>query len=558
MKFTAFATSIALTGACAGALAASTTATTGAAAPALAATNTSTATSATAPIAKPRPPATSPAAPGSPAATGTAAAGTSASPDSGDGAAAADTAPLPPPSSAAQHLYASAKNDILQVRSLLKSGRTQSSVGSGFLIGTSNLVVTNYHVVSQFALDPDTYVGEWVDTSGQRGNVELLAVDVLHDLAVLRVNRNGTGFFKIPDQLAKLTQGQYLYSMGNPLDLGFAISEGAYNGVIARSFYDQLMFTGPINSGMSGGPSVTVDGSVAGVNVSKRLDGELVSFLVPARFAQDLLRKVEQQQGKAPGDFTSVVAGQLLNHQRAMVDQLLASPLSLKPMGPYQVPVRESEQMRCWGRSNVKADKPFTVDDASCAMESAIFVSGSLQTGQLSIRHQFLRSVGLDKLRFAQLASASFKNEHFGSTKDTRLTGPNCTEEFVKNKNLPLRAVLCVRAYRKFAGLYDFALLTATTDQGLMSLQSRLDARGVSYDNGMRVSRVFLESLSLAPTNAPLPARAPATKAAGKPATKSATQPAMEAATKPAGQIPARPANKNAAVAGNTIAGGAQ
>ncbi|WP_373988007.1 serine protease [Duganella sp. BuS-21] len=410
----------------------------------------------------------------------------------------ADTAPLPPPSSAAQHLYASAKHDILQVRSLLKSGRTQSSVGSGFLIGTSNLVLTNYHVVSQFALDPDTYVGEWVDTSGQRGNVELLAVDVLHDLAVLRVNRNGTGFFKMPEQLARLTQGQYLYSMGNPLDLGFAISEGAYNGVIARSFYDQLMFTGPINSGMSGGPSVTADGSVAGVNVSKRLDGELVSFLVPARFAQDLLKKVEAQT-KAPADFTAVVAGQLLAHQSAMVNQLLASPLSLKPMGPYQVPVRESEQMRCWGRSNVKADKPFTVDDASCAMESAIFVSGSLQTGQISIRHQFLRSAGLDKLRFAQLASASFKNEHFGSNKDTRLTGPNCTEDFVKNKDLPLRAVLCVRAYRKFSGLYDFALLTASTDQGLMSLQSRLDARGVSYENGLRLTRVVLDSLSLAP-----------------------------------------------------------
>lgn len=409
-----------------------------------------------------------------------------------------DAAPLPPPSSAAQHLYASAKNDILQVRSLLKSGRTQSSVGSGFLIGTSNLVVTNYHVVSQFALDPDTYVGEWVDTSGQRGNVELLAVDVLHDLAVLRVSRNGTGFFKMPPQLARLTQGQYLYSMGNPLDLGFAISEGAYNGVIARSFYDQLMFTGPINSGMSGGPSVTADGSVAGINVSKRLDGELVSFLVPARYAQDILNKVENQQ-KAPTDFTAVVADQLLAHQTAMVNQLLSSPLSLKPMGPYQVPVRESEQMRCWGRSNVKADKPFTVDDASCAMESAIFVSGSLQTGQIAIRHQFLRSAGLDKLRFAQLASASFRNEHFGSNKDSRLTGPNCTEDFVKNKDLPLRAVLCVRAYRKFAGLYDFALLTASTDQGLMSLQSRLDARGVSYENGMRLSRVFLDSLSLKP-----------------------------------------------------------
>ena len=410
-------------------------------------------------------------------------------------AAAADTAPLPPPSTAAQKLYSSAKNDILQVRSLLKSGRTQSSVGSGFLIGTSNLVVTNYHVVSQFALDPDTYVGEWVDTSGRHGNVELLAVDVLHDLAVVRVSRQGTGFFNLPEPLATLTQGQYLYSLGNPLDLGFAISEGAYNGVITRSFYDQLMFTGPINAGMSGGPSVTVNGAVAGINVSKRLDGELVSFLVPARYAQQLLKRVALQTAP-PKDFKAVIAEQLLQHQHAMVDQLLATPLSLKAMGPYQVPVRESDQMRCWGRSNVKADQPFTVDETSCAMEAAIFVSGSLQTGQIEIRHQFMRASGLDALRFSQLASASFKNEQFGSSKDARLTGPVCTEQFVKNRSLPLRAVLCVRAYRKFAGLYDFALLTASTDSATMSLQSRLDARGVSYDNGLRLARVFLDTLA--------------------------------------------------------------
>ncbi|MFM9433774.1 serine protease Do [Janthinobacterium sp. CG_23.3] len=405
------------------------------------------------------------------------------------------TAALPAPSTAAQKLYSSAKNDILQVRVLLKSGRTQSSVGSGFLIGTGNLVVTNYHVVSQFALDPDTYVGEWVDTGGRRGNVELLAVDVLHDLAVVRVNRNGTGFFKMPDQLAALTQGQYLYSLGNPLDLGFAISEGSYNGVILRSFYEQLMFTGPINSGMSGGPSVTVDGDVAGVNVSKRLDGELVSFLVPARYAQQLLNKVAAQ-GKPPKDFKPVVSEQLLAHQAMLVERLLGTPLTLKAMGPYRVPVRESEQMRCWGRSNVKTDTPFMIDNTSCAMEAAIFISGTLQTGQISMRHEFLRSNTLGPVRFAELAGAAFKNEHFGSHKDAHLTGPSCTEQFVKNHSLPLRAVLCVRAYRKFAGLYDFALLTASADSGLMSLQSRIDARGVSYDNGLRSARVFLDAIA--------------------------------------------------------------
>ena len=401
---------------------------------------------------------------------------------------------LPPPSSAAQKLYSAAKGDLLQIRMLLKNGRSQSTVGSGFMVGTSDLVLTNYHVVSQMAIDPDVYVGEFVDTDGKSGPVELLAVDVLHDLAVVRIKRHGTGFFQVPDRPVKLTQGQYLYSLGNPLDLGFAISEGSYNGIISRSFYDQLLFTGPINAGMSGGPSVTSDGVVAGVNVSKRRDGELVSFLVPVRFAQELLKRVSAQ-GAPPKDFNPLIGQQLLAHQGAMIDRLLDAPLDLKSMGPYVVPVRESEQVRCWGRSNVKAEATFTADTMACAMESAIFVSESQQTGHVSMTHQYVRSATLDAARFGALASTLFKADNLGTNKDARLTGPLCTEKFVKTKTLPLRAVTCVRAYRKFAGLYNFTLLTASTDDAHASLQSRLDVSGVSYENGMRSTRAFLAAL---------------------------------------------------------------
>jgi hypothetical protein len=406
-----------------------------------------------------------------------------------------DKVELPAPSSSAQRLYSQAKADIVQLRSLLKNGRTQSSVGSGFLIGTSSLVVTNYHVMSQIALEPDTYVGEYVDTHGKRGAVELLAVDVLHDLAVVRINRNGGGFFNVPDKLPLLAQGQYLYSLGNPLDLGFAISEGSYNGIVSRSFYDQLMFTGPINAGMSGGPTVTVDGHVAGVNVSKRLDGELVSFLVPVRYVRGLLKKVAEQK-QAPGDFKLVVGQQLLEHQTKMIDRLDNTPLTFKELSPYRVPVWESDQVRCWGRSNSKQNKPYSLDQVNCAMESALFVSNQTQTGHISIQHKLLQSTELGALQFAALAGNYFKNQNGGGHKDTRYTAPQCVEQFVSNATIPMRAVVCVRAYRKFPELYDFTLLTASADGSKMSLQSRIDTSGVSYENGLRISRIFLENVS--------------------------------------------------------------
>ena len=109
--------------------------------------------------------------------------------------------------------------------------------------------------------------------------------------------------------------------------------------------------------------------------------------------------------------------------------------------------------------------------------------------------HQYLRSPNLHPLRFAALASSQFRVDRLGSTRDARLTGPLCSERFVHSNTLPLRAVVCVRAYRKFPGLYNFTLLTASTDNPQASLQSRLDVAGVSYDNGMRVTRAFLVAL---------------------------------------------------------------
>jgi serine protease Do len=201
-----------------------------------------------------------------------------------------------------------------------------------------------------------------------------------------------------------------------------------------------------------------------------------------------------EKQKSPPRDFNAVIGEQLLAHQRAMVNRLLETPLDLKSMGPYVVPVRESDQVRCWGRSNVKGEATFTADIMACAMQSAIFVSESQQTGYLSMTHQYVRSASLDPLRFSVLASKQF-NASLGNSRDARLTAPMCTEKFIKTRTLPLRAVTCVRAYRKFAGLYNFTLLTASTDDARASLQSRLDVSGVSFENGVRTTRAFLEAL---------------------------------------------------------------
>src|SRR5665213_4120298 len=179
-----------------------------------------------------------------------------------------------------------AKPRILQVRTLLQAAGRQTTLGSGFLVGADGLALTNYHVVSQFALDPRTYRLEYLAPDGARGELKLLAIDVAHDLAVVKLDRAGLPWFEFdPRALAgNLPKGERIYAMGNPLDLGFTIIEGTNNGLVDRSYDERIHFSGAINPGMSGGPVTDAEGRIVGINVAKRLDGEQVGFLVPARF----------------------------------------------------------------------------------------------------------------------------------------------------------------------------------------------------------------------------------------------------------------------------------
>jgi serine protease Do len=400
-----------------------------------------------------------------------------------------------PPSGAGQRIYADARPRLVQVRTLLKTQDSQSSVGSGFLVTAEGHLITNYHVISSYALQPDRHRLVYATVDGKQGALQLLAFDVVHDLALLKpvdpAPLQGRGVIAFRPTGQGLPRGARVYSLGNPLDVGFAVTEGAYNGLAERHYLPALFFGGSLNPGMSGGPALDDQGQLIGVNVATRRDGEQVSFLVPAAAAQALLAR-----GRAAAPITQAVQGevsrQLLDHQAGLVDRFISQGWRPADHPRYRVPVPPETFLRCWGSGTPPAERGLLFERSDCTMDSAIFVDGPLLTGFITVRHESYDGSRLGLWRFQQRYSGSFRNENFGTDNRFR-TAAQCIERTVDRDGLPLRAVVCLAAYKKLPGLYDLSVLTATLDGKTVGVQGRLDAHGISFDNAQRLARHYLD-----------------------------------------------------------------
>ena len=412
-------------------------------------------------------------------------------------AAAADSAASAPLSLSlsARKVYEQARSQLVQIRTVLKGRASQTSVGSGFFVSAQGHIVTNFHVVSEAALKPERHDLVYVTADGREAPLVILQLDVLHDLALLKAaDATPRPFDALPfrPEARALAQGERIYSLGNPLDVGFAVTEGTYNGLVKRSFYPQIFFGGALSAGMSGGPALDQEGQVVGINVARRVDGEQVSFLVPAAFAATLLAR-GRDAAPLKGAAYPIVAAQLQAHQGALTERFIAQGWKPATHPRYLVPVPPDVFMRCWGSSEPSRTGGLDMERSDCVMDTHIFV-GDFNTGAISVRHESYDGSKLGTLRFAARYAQSFRNESFTRLRTEHQTQPQCHEDFVDRNGLPLRAVVCLRAYKKLPQLYDVSVLVATLDQTTAGVQGRFDAQGLSFPNAQKLAAHYLRA----------------------------------------------------------------
>ncbi len=409
------------------------------------------------------------------------------------------TAAAPPMvTSAAQGMWQSARTKLLRIRIVPLGQTSQASIGSGFFVSSDGLLISNFHVISLVALKPDRYQALYETPSGEKGELSLLGVDVVNDVALLRIKSKEapkpTDALKFRAAGSPLQRGERIFSLGNPLDVGFAVVEGTYNGLVERSFTPRLFFSGAINGGMSGGPALDAQGNVVGINVAKRLDGEQVSFLVPAEHAQKLIATAQSAAPITTAMYATLTA-QLTQYQQLLTERFMAQPWKPQVNGGVSIPIPSDDFLRCWGRREQMESKAFQFARTDCRMESSIY-TGESNIGMISTIHEAYDGSKLGATRFMDRYTKSFENENFYSGVRPS-TKPQCQQGNVQPAGgPPLQTVLCISAYKRFKGLHSVSILVATqegTSTGTISgTLGRLNATGVSFANGMKLAQHFV------------------------------------------------------------------
>ncbi|MGD9657548.1 MAG: Do family serine endopeptidase [Methylocystis sp.] len=173
--------------------------------------------------------------------------------------------------------------------------RRSSSLGSGFVIDPSGIVITNNHVIA------DANEVTVIFNDGQKLKAEILGKDQKVDVAVLKVKpEKPLKAVNFADS-DKAKVGDWVLAVGNPFGLGGSVTAGiisARNRNIDSGPYDNYIQTdASINKGNSGGPLFNMDGDVIGINTAilSPSGGSVgIGFATPANTVQPVIGQLQQ------------------------------------------------------------------------------------------------------------------------------------------------------------------------------------------------------------------------------------------------------------------------
>ncbi|SDJ95113.1 S1C family serine protease [Microbulbifer yueqingensis] len=404
-----------------------------------------------------------------------------------------------------EQLYSDYRDTLYQIRLIEKSSNSKAAIGSAFQISADGLLATNYHVVAEAVSDPGKYILEYVSVDGDKGTLTLLDIDVINDLALLRLDKPGKHFLQLADNTPR--RGETIVSLGNPLDLGMTLIPGTYNGIASGSFYDRIHFAGSINPGMSGGPAINLGGKVVGINVATA--GNQVSFLVPVGKLATLVSHY-RKAGKEV-DLQAVTNQQLVANQKRIIDAILNAEWNTRSLGEAMVVGEILPAIQCWGNTEEDEDNPVKRIDKGCTGQDVVFLADDFNTGRVEYEFFWFQAEDLLPARFyseyERQMSSFFPGNDAGEedvtdfrckqafTRQPRKVSPGVPKAANNKPPVIARTSYCVRRYRDFPDLYDVFYISLSVDRENRALVSHFTLSGFTEESAEAFTEKFTSEI---------------------------------------------------------------
>lgn len=176
-----------------------------------------------------------------------------------------------------------ASQSVVKV-SCYDKARELRSTGSGFACFAENVIVTNYHVISDGVYS--------IRVNTEQGYIyyveNILAIDEERDIAILETKTaHGLELLNLAET-DSLKKGEDVVAIGSPLGLLNSVSTGIFSGLIKQNGMETLQFTAPISSGSSGGALFNDKGEVLGVTFASFANGQNLNLAIPSKYVRRL------------------------------------------------------------------------------------------------------------------------------------------------------------------------------------------------------------------------------------------------------------------------------
>lgn len=157
--------------------------------------------------------------------------------------------------------------------------------GSGFLIDSEGLIITNYHVIK------NAFYAKVLFSNGAISDADYIYnYNKENDLALLKsfLNTDEHVDFSSSDDVSI---GDKCYAIGSPLGIQNTISDGIISNILNKDSDYLFQITNPISPGSSGGALFDEYGKLIGVTVGSREDGQNINYAIPSKYIYTLLKR---------------------------------------------------------------------------------------------------------------------------------------------------------------------------------------------------------------------------------------------------------------------------